>query len=64
MNFKGSNITDIICPVCNKKLRYKPQCCQDKNEYLICPCGYKRVKNENDILFNSGGSPDAINLQG
>lgn len=41
--FKNSNISNEVCPVCNKKLRYKSPCCSDKNAYLICSCGYKKV---------------------
>jgi hypothetical protein len=42
--FKNNNITEEKCPVCGKNLRYKGACCSDKNAYLICPCGYKKVK--------------------
>ena len=43
--FENSNITKEDCPVCNKKkLRYKAPCCNDKNAYLVCPCGFKKVK--------------------
>jgi predicted amidophosphoribosyltransferase len=47
--FQNSNITEEVCPVCGKKLRFKPACCSDKNEYLVCPCGYKKVKVKNEI---------------
>lgn len=43
--FVKSNISDVQCPVCQKKLRVKPPCCNDKNAYYICGCGYK-VKKE------------------
>lgn len=59
-----SNITDHVCPACSKRLRFKPPCCSDKNSYYVCPCGYKRVKNEVDTLHYSGGSADPAHMQG
>ena len=58
-----SNITAHICPACAKNLRYKPPCCSDKNSYYICPCGYKRVRDEIDSVHNSSGSNDPASLQ-
>lgn len=42
--FNNSNITNEECPICKKLLRYKAPCCNDKNAYLICQCGFKKVK--------------------
>ena len=59
-----SNVTDEICPACGKNLRFKPPCCSDKNAYLVCPCGYKKVRDEVTPVDHSGGSHDATGLQG
>ena len=42
--FKNSNVSKEFCPVCKKNLRYKAPCCSDKNAYLVCSCGFKKVK--------------------
>lgn len=44
LNFTKSNHVEEKCPVCNKYLKYKPPCCTDKTKYLVCPCGFKKVK--------------------
>jgi hypothetical protein len=62
--FKNSNIIAEGCPVCGKKLRIKAPCCSDKNAYLVCGCGYKKVKNETDNVHNSSGSNDPTGMQG
>lgn len=44
LKFAKSNATQDACPACGKKLKFKAPCCTDKNAYLVCPCGYKRVR--------------------
>lgn len=60
--FENSNISNVICPVCGRKLRFKAACCKDANKYLICQCGYKKVKDEINSVHNSGGGPDATGV--
>jgi DNA-directed RNA polymerase subunit RPC12/RpoP len=66
--FKNSNIVDDKCSICGKNLKFKAPCCADKNAYLVCPCGYKKVmegwKLGTNPMLNSGGSPDPTNMQG
>lgn len=62
--FQNSNITKEPCPACGKPLRYKAPCCSSNIPYLVCQCGYKKVKNEIDIVHHSGGSLDPANVQG
>ena len=62
--FQNSNITKVPCPVCGKELRIKAPCCSDKNVYLVCGCGFKKVKDETDHVHHSGGSDDATGVQG
>lgn len=38
-----NNITDKICPVCSKNLRYKQACCGQKYSMRVCVCGYKEI---------------------
>lgn len=60
--FKNSNVTEDKCVACGKKLKFKAPCCADKNAYLSCQCGYKKVmeewRYETNHLHNSGGSSD------
>ena len=44
LNTLKTNVTEEKCPVCGKGLKFKPPCCSDKNAYLICSCGFKKVK--------------------
>lgn len=62
--FQNSNITKDPCPVCSKLLRYKAPCCSSKIPYLVCQCGYKKVKDETDTVHHSGGGDDSANMQG
>ena len=57
-----SNLTEYICPACSKNLRYKPPCCSDKRSYYVCPCGYKKVKDETNTVHNSGGGHDSAGM--
>ncbi|HPE06262.1 MAG TPA: hypothetical protein PLW50_00920 [Smithellaceae bacterium] len=64
---KNSNLVEEQCPICGKNLRYKAPCCSDKNSYLVCPCGFKKVlekKNETAPVHHSGGSADPAGVQG
>ena len=61
----SNNLSDVKCPVCGKNLRIKPPCCSDKNFYLVCPCGYKQVKEGNNgvgAVNNSSRSHDATGM--
>jgi hypothetical protein len=62
--FKNSNVTEELCPICSRNLRFKAACCSDKNTYYVCMCGYKKVKveNETDTVRDSGGSTDATGV--
>jgi hypothetical protein len=60
--FNNSNISGEVCPVCGRKLRFKAACCSDPNKYLICQCGFKKVKNEITPMRDSGGSPDPTDV--
>lgn len=61
--FEKSNVSDIACPLCDRKLRFKPPCCSDKRSYLVCPCGYKKVRDGVDTVHHSSGSNDSANVQ-
>ena len=41
--YSKDDVSDELCPMCNKNLKYKRPCCGDKNSYLVCACGYKRI---------------------
>lgn len=65
LSLTNSNVTDEQCPVCDRLLRYKGPCCNDKNSYLVCPCGFKKVREvkvETDSMHNSGGGNDSAGV--
>lgn len=49
-----TNLSNKLCPLDGRQLRYKPPCCSEKQTWLVCSCGYKRMIQ--DATQNPRGS--------